>query len=350
MAIIKGTKLADTKIGTAGPDTIYGYEGNDTLWGRAGNDTIWGGPGNDRINGETGNDFLRGEAGNDTIDAGLGDDVVYGGPGNDILTGNTGTDTVKGDAGKDIVRGGTGRSYLYGGDDDDIISYNPTTQNLKDVKGYLNESLLDGDAGTDTLTLFNMTKYTTTGTATAPTLTQVYMDGRSSGDIWFINPTPNKYLSEYVGQFKDMEKVTVTSAGQLTFSGYYGVGKGMDVTGTVNNDTFYSYGASDTFRGGGGNDDFHLKGGKDTVYSEKNDADRFYFDATYAVEATINGFNGAGGQGGDRLYFDENYGRDIDATITVKGGKTIFELEADGTSIVTVDKTGLEEGVDYFFI
>jgi hypothetical protein len=106
-------------------------------------------------------------------------------------------------------------------------------------------------------------------------------------------------------------------------------------------------------RGGGGNDTFHVSGGRDTVGSAPNDSDRFYFDITAPVDATINGFNGEGSFDGDRLYFDNSWAPSITYTKNEVGGKTEFELEASGYSgvtTVTVDKVGLEEGVDFWFI
>ena len=354
MAVLKGTPKNDTIIGTKNPDTIYGYGGNDSLYGRAGDDQIWGGDGNDKVYGEAGNDFLRGEGGKDSIYGGIGNDIVYGGSGDDSLFGDAGTDTVKGDAGNDIIKGGTGISYLYGGDGNDSLYYDPTTENISKVKGYLADSLLDGDAGTDTLNIYNHATYTS-GKTTPPAATQVYMDGRNSGDISFFNPTPDKYESIDVGHFQEIEKITVTGAGKLEFSGAYYAGKGINITGTAGNDVFRSYGASDTMTGAGGNDDFYLTGGKDTVISGANDADRFYFEATSPVDATITGFNGAGKYGGDRIYFDNGYGPAVTSTITEVNGKTEFEIESSGDysyglTTVTVDAVGLEEGVDYYFI
>jgi Ca2+-binding RTX toxin-like protein len=363
MAVLKGTSKADTIIGTKNPDFIYGYGGNDKLYGRAGNDQIWGGTqddqiwgeaGNDKLYGEAGNDFLRGEAGNDSVYGGIGNDIVYGGTGDDSLFGDAGTDTVKGDAGNDIIKGGTGISYLYGGDGNDSLYYDPTKENIGKVKGYLADSLLDGDAGTDTLNIYNHATYTS-GKKTPSAATQVNMDGRNSGDIYFYNPDPDKYESIDVGHFQEVEKITVTGAGKLEFSGSGSAGKSIDITGTANNDVFRSYGASDTMRGAGGNDDFYISGGKDTVISGANDADRFFFDATSPADAKITGFNGAGKYGGDRLYFDNGYGSSITSTITEVDGKTEFEIESSGDysyglTTVVVDAVGLEEGVDYFFV
>jgi len=352
MSVIKGTEKPETIIGTSGADSIYGYGGNDNLYGRAGDDKIWGGNGDDKIYGEAGNDVLRGEAGNDTISGSTGNDIVFGGSGNDTLYGDAGTDTVKGDAGNDIVKGGTGISYLYGGDGNDSLYYDPTTENISKVKGYLSDSLLDGDNGSDTLNIVNHATYTSGATAKAAG-TLIDMDSTNSGDIYFNNPNPTKYESIDVGHFQEVEKITVTGSGTLYFNGSYYMGKGIDITGTAGNDTFVSYWADDTMRGGGGNDDFLVSGGKDTVVSGANDSDRFFFNAISPVDATITGFNGEGVFGGDRLYFNKGYGAPITSTVTEADGKTEFKIVSsdpysDYVTTVTVDKVGLEEGVDYF--
>jgi endonuclease YncB( thermonuclease family)/Ca2+-binding RTX toxin-like protein len=261
MATISGTNNADTRYGTTGADLIYGYGGNDSLYGRAGDDQIWGGLGSDSLFGETGNDTLRGEDAADFLYGSDGNDTLHGGIGDDSLHGDAGTDTVRGDAGNDIVKGGYGISYLYGGDGTDTLYYNPTTDNIANVRQYLSPSLLDGDAGTDTLNLFNEAKYTQDGVVRAAA-TDISMDG-TIGRILFENPVTG--TSSSVGQFLDMEKVTVAGAGRLEFTGSSYSGPGIDITGTAGADVFTSRSASDTMRGGGGNDTINGQGGNDWI-------------------------------------------------------------------------------------
>lgn len=351
MATIKGTNNAETKYGTTAIDTIYGYGGNDSLYGRAGNDTVYGGLGNDKIWGETGNDVLRGEDGDDFVYGGEGNDVVYGGIGNDTLYGDAGTDTVKGDAGNDTIKGGTGISYLYGGDGNDQLYYDPTTSNIASLKDYLSGSILDGDSGYDTLNIFNKATYTS-GSTTKAAATEVIMSSQERSGIYFENPNNTSTIN--VGGFWDIEKITVTGAGRLEF---YNVGsKGIDITGTAVNDTFTSYTSSDTMRGGAGNDDFYSYGGRDTIISNTDDADRFYFSGNETGSATITGFNGAGVYGGDRIYFNpEWYGTKLDVNVSEYAGKTTFHVTSpdsytNSDYVITVDKVGLDEGVDYFFL
>ena len=105
-------------------------------------------------------------------------------------------------------------------------------------------------------------------------------------------------------------------------------------------------GASDIMRGGG-NDSFHFGGMNDKIYSETNDADKFYADFWMETNATITGFNGVGFQGGDVLYAGSGIITNPDTMIKEVNGTTVFAT--NGYSI-TVDKVGLVEGVDWFFL
>jgi Ca2+-binding RTX toxin-like protein len=358
MATITGTSGADTKTGTELADTISGLAGDDKLYGRGGGDTIKGGDGTDSLWGDAGNDVLWGEIGNDFLYGGADNDVLDGGLGNDAMHGDAGTDTLRGQGGNDILKGGTGISYLYGGDGTDALYYDPTTANISStalVNGYLSESQLDGGAGTDTLNLYNKAVYTS-GTATKASATRIYME-EDGGNIWFSNPVTGNEID--VGHFKNLEKLTVTGAGRLEFFAN-GYGHGMEVTGTAGNDILQSGYTSHTLRGGLGNDDFYAGGGSDTLISTTADADRFYFDGWQEGSSTITGFNGAGAWGGDRLYFDivSDYYYHSESVSEV-GGKTVFETRTgweddDGNgsyvNTVTVDKVGLLEGVDYFWV
>jgi Ca2+-binding RTX toxin-like protein len=108
-----------------------------------------------------------------------------------------------------------------------------------------------------------------------------------------------------------------------------------------------SYTGSDTLRGGAGNDTFHFGGGADKIFSETNDADTFHFDSWSATKATVTGFNGAGFQGGDRVFIDSGMFTNPATMIKEVNGTTVFS--ANAYSSLTVDKVGLVEGVDWFF-
>lgn len=93
MAIINGTNIADTLIGTATNDTLSGLKGNDTLDG---------GKGNDWLSGDAGKDFLIGGTGNDTLEGGTGNDLLTGGAGRDVFYYDLDS-TVRLNYGRDVV-------------------------------------------------------------------------------------------------------------------------------------------------------------------------------------------------------------------------------------------------------
>jgi Ca2+-binding RTX toxin-like protein len=348
VATITGTSGNDNKTGTTAADIMSGLGGNDTLKGGAGNDQISGGTGLDSLYGEAGNDILKGDDGNDSLWGGDNDDVLYGGIGDDNLYGDAGTDTLKGEAGNDTLKNGTGLGYMYGGDGNDQLYYDPTTENLSKFGSYFERSLFNGDAGTDTLNLFNHATYTD-GTVTKAAQTQVGVD--YTGKVYVSFLAHDGYPNSFMGTGTGIEKIVVTGTGGLVFSGSYENDTAAirkDVTGTAAADTFYSYAASDTMRGGGGNDTFHFGGGADKIVSETNDADNFYFDSWFATKATITGFNGVGFQGGDRVFIDPTMFTNPATMIKEVNGTTVFSASADYS--FTVDKVGLVEGVDWFFI
>ena len=351
MATVKGGPGNDNKSGTTAADLIYGYAGKDSLYGKAGADQIWGGSGDDKLFGEDGKDILRGEDGADQLFGGNDWDILYGGVGNDKLYGEGGTDTLKGEAGGDILNGGSGIAYLYGGDGNDQLNYDPTASDIFVVGNSLAPSILDGDAGTDTLNISNRATVLAFDGTTQAAGTEIFMTGRNSGQLYFEDDF-GSFIE--VGKFQEIEKLTATGKGGLEFYGFDALGTGTDVNGTAGADFFSSFGADDIMRGGGGNDIFTAIGGHDTIISGSNDADQFTFspNSFYLVGQTdITGFNGAGTVEGDQLHFVSNPGDQAVLNVSTNNGKTIFDLSTPfGTNTrVTVDVVGLVEGVDYFF-
>jgi hypothetical protein len=85
------------------------------------------------------------------------------------------------------------------------------------VGNYLSTSLLNGDAGTDTLNIFNKATYTSgTGANTTEKAshTSLWFDDKGSGYISF-GPTSGEWEAPTisVGTFKGIENVTVSGAG-----------------------------------------------------------------------------------------------------------------------------------------
>jgi Ca2+-binding RTX toxin-like protein len=302
MATITGTNSSETKTGTAAADTITGLGGNDTLYGRAGNDTI---------------------------------------------SGDAGTDKLYSEAGNDILKGGTGIGYLYGGDGKDQLFYDPTTDNIAKVGQSLAGSVLKGDAGTDTLNISNKATYTS-GTATKPALTEVYVDDAGIGHITLTKPDAAwDFTGSDAGTYSGIESVVAAGGGGLRFTADL-VGSGVkNVTGSAAADQFFGGFGGETFKGGAGNDDFRGGGGTDTFVSEETDADRFFFDLKAAGKTAVTGFNGAGVKDGDTIIIDPYLLTSPKTQISEYAGTTTFKLTADMS--FTVDAVGLKQDVDWFF-
>jgi len=134
-----GTNADEVFDGTDGDDVLQGGNGDDALTGAGGDDALTGGAGDDAIDGGAGDDILAGGSGDDTLDGGTGDDTMGGGSGNDVLQGGAGDDTLVGGSGDDQLSGGAGNDALIGGSGNDAFVF----------------TAADGDAGQDTIRLFN---------------------------------------------------------------------------------------------------------------------------------------------------------------------------------------------------
>jgi SpoIID/LytB domain protein len=120
-ATIRGTDLAETLPGTAGPDVILAGDGDDVISGLGGDDLICGGPGNDTIIGGDGDDRIIGGRGDDTLEGGAGADLLVDGAGNDRLDGGPGPDHLAPGMGADALSGGLDDDTLRGGAGDDTL-------------------------------------------------------------------------------------------------------------------------------------------------------------------------------------------------------------------------------------
>ena len=139
LALLPGTEVADTLIGTGGPDRMEGMGGDDYLRSGRGRDIINGGPGDDRLSGGASSDVIDGGDGNDFLSGGAGDDKLSGGPGADGADGGTGNDTIDGGDGDDVLDGGDGDDTILGGPGNDRIV----------EKGFGNDKRLSGGPGDD---------------------------------------------------------------------------------------------------------------------------------------------------------------------------------------------------------
>ncbi|WP_134724880.1 M10 family metallopeptidase [Paracoccus luteus] len=122
--------LIENATGGSGGDTLYGNAANNVLTGNAGNDYMWTSTGDDSLYGGDGNDTLYGAEGNDYNLGGSGDDYIWAYTGNDWLYGQGGVDSLY---------GGEGNDYLNGSDGTEV------------------DAVLDGGAGSDTLSVSSLT-------------------------------------------------------------------------------------------------------------------------------------------------------------------------------------------------
>ncbi|WP_460997383.1 Ig-like domain-containing protein [Simiduia litorea] len=254
---IIGGALNDAITGAAGDDILSGGAGNDSISGGAGKDIISGGTGNDYLSGgadndelygNDGDDHLAGDAGNDLLDGGIGADILlggagddqlfggadndrlYGGDGNDKLYGGSGDDLLVGEAGDDLLNGGTGNDILYGGLDqdtliggegDDILFGGRGDDTLTGGNGSDRFMWVAGNAGTDTVTDFNV------GEGDVLDLSDLLI-GEESGDLLdylqfsvvdgntYISVDANAGASFETGQVIILQGLDLTAAGTLT--------------------------------------------------------------------------------------------------------------------------------------
>lgn len=146
----------------------------------------------------------------------------------------------------------------------------------------------------------------------------------------------------------------MTGAGRLEFYGGHGFSDGIDVTGTTGTTCSTATPPATSCAAGRGRY-LHPDGIRRYRHHHQRrlDNDTFRFDVSGGTDARITGFNGAGTQSGDFLYFEDMmYGRSLTASVVESAGRTCFTIQANGgefgPTVVTVDKIGLVEGIDYF--
>jgi Ca2+-binding RTX toxin-like protein len=199
-----GTGQNDKLVGDGGNNILRGGAGNDILDGGAGNDQLFGDAGNDRLIGSTENDTLNGGVGTDTADySALANGVTLQAVGK-VLKGALGVDTlvgmetILGAAGKTNVvdaSTGMGLASVNVNFTDKTLNVNGlavptqfTVQNFTDAIGTVNNDILIGDGGANSLR----------GGAGNDVL-----DGKGgndtllaeAGDDWLIGSTGNDILS-----------------------------------------------------------------------------------------------------------------------------------------------------------
>jgi probable HAF family extracellular repeat protein len=139
----EGVNLITTGLGN---DVIYSGGSSDFIDAGAGNNTILAGEGNNRIVSRAGDDVIYAGAGNDTIYSGKGNDTIFGGAGNNVINAGTGTDSLYlGSTGNDklILEGGAGSVTVTG--------FNITSDKLRLGESLLGKSLSFASENGDTL-------------------------------------------------------------------------------------------------------------------------------------------------------------------------------------------------------
>ncbi|NMG77097.1 calcium-binding protein, partial [Aromatoleum diolicum] len=236
MAILTGSKKADTLKGGVGDDQLYGRQGNDILEGGDGNDLLFG---------EVGNDNLRGGNGNDYLDGGVGSDAMLGGAGNDTYLVDSAGDVVTelADEGIDTVQSSVGytlganlENLVLGGASDVDATGNDLANELYGNDG---ANTLDGKAGAD------------------------LMAGGAGDDRYLVDNSADivvEYADEGIDTVvssvshalgSDVENLELTGTGNLS-----GIGNTLDnqLMGNSGANTLSGGDGSDTLRGGAGND------------------------------------------------------------------------------------------------
>ncbi|MCA0404937.1 MAG: hypothetical protein LCH39_02135 [Proteobacteria bacterium] len=227
--------------GSTGDNTLTTGSGDDIIDGRGGADVINAGAGNDTVTYNGGETSIAGGAGTNTLqlasavnmDLSLSDQTtgdlatvtafqnIDAGAINTALTltGSSGANIITGGAGADTIDGNGGADTLHGGLGDDILVYRGT------------ETLVDGDAGTNTLQL-----------RTAATVDLGATDQTTADSVNVVN-------------FANIDATLLSAGVVLTGSAGTNI-----IRGGTGGDTIDGAGGADTIDAGGGNDTVTARG------------------------------------------------------------------------------------------
>ena len=258
--------------------------------GDGGNDTLVGGSGNDFLEGGDGKDVLDGGNGSDTAaySRGIFDPIrfTYSGlvlsladPSKNTgeaegdqylsienLSGSDAGDTIAGDSLSNRLYGGSGNDRLYGGNGNDRLN------------GGAGADRLDGGAGVDRAEYAGATSKVRADLGNRNTNT-----GEAKGD-----------------SYASVENLLGSKYGDVLG----GNGGANGLWGGNGNDVMVGRGGNDRLYGGNGNDDLIGNSGADVLFGGRG-SDDFIFrslaDSTGAARDLIDGFEGAGRRGGDRI-------------------------------------------------
>jgi len=336
--VIASTGLASPDIGSV----INGGDGNDTLGSGNGADTIDGGDGSDIIAGFGGSDSILGGDGSDSIDGGNGDDTISGGIGNDRLQGGAGNDSLSGGDGDDTLDGGDPagghEDTLSGGFGNDFYIVSEAV--IVDAGGSDTVSMLGG--GVDTISASagdlddvpGIEAFDLAGTGSRLGLTRTAVIALSDTDVLRVYGSgSDRVVFEDTGWTPSAPSggvVTFTNGGatviaaQSLVAAPTGPTAGDDLlSGTAGNDVIDLLAGNDSYLGLDGADSILGNDGADTIYGG-NGADTILGgagnDRIYAELGDDSVDAGSGTQ--DRIFYNQDGGAVIIATITSSGGSS----------------------------
>jgi Ca2+-binding RTX toxin-like protein len=303
MATITGTSAGETLTGTSTADTISGLDGDDLLKGLGGADTLDGGNGTDTADysadstsfgivvnltgaGFTGysgwyvgaNQARDGSGAIDTlisienIKTGNAADEIYGGAGANRIETGGGNDRLDGGAGADTLIGGTGNDSYWVDDAGDSV-----------VEGL--------SAGTDNISLYNLTSYTM--------------------------PDNVENLTAY--------GASASITGNAVANQISGTNGDDTLRGMGGNDTLFASTGTDTLIGGQGNDAYYIRDLVDVLVENSGEGtDTVYLwtaGMTYTLGANFENLSAYSGQ----AVAANMTGNSVGNTINGEGGADIID-------------------------
>ena len=244
-------------------ENLFGSNFNDTLTGDAGNNQIRGDDGDDILVGGLGDDILRGDAGTDTASyasasSAVSVDLGVGGAQQDTL--GAGLDTLIfvenliGSSFNDTLSGNTLDNVLDGGAGIDTLSYAGAGAGVSvDLSNSAQQDTIG--AGLDTLSNFENLIGSAFDDILSGSLNDEILDGGAGNDTV-------SYASAITGVLVDLgnagAQITV-GGGTDTLSGF------ENLRGSAFNDTLTGDGNANVIEGGSGNDIMVGGGGDDTL-------------------------------------------------------------------------------------
>jgi Ca2+-binding RTX toxin-like protein len=272
--------------------------------------------------------------------------TVLGTEFSDRFFGNAGQDTLEGRGGNDFLHeGGFDRNTLRGGaGNDQLIIDLPSDMTSDKIDG---RSILDGGAGTDTLTFKTSLPVNLYVGDSGPSFDE---NGPTDLDNVILLGDASFQRNTYT-DFFNIERFDFSqSTGPFNYASF---DPGFDVTvigtNTATGDTFRDGDGDSILYGMAGSDSFDLlpgtdqaSGGNDILHGGAGDdffAIGFFLGFGESGDDRIVGFEGAGVQGGDFISV-QNFSTKVEEI----GGNTVFTW---GDSSLTVDTVGLRIGIDY---